>query len=408
VLTGELLRVRRKGDEILPRYLSRKQRELLLPIAADLIGAVERGKSARRMDLGAALDDVPCRPTDRLVVAGLRKLLLDRCEFAVAEGPDPVELRAELFTLAAARRRELGPTESFARDAVVEQAAARLGVEPSTLQQRLFADLRDNERLVAFRAIEPAALLERYDVALAQAILLRARRVVLELDGEAPARLRALFRSARFHGLLHRLERVSTTAYRVELDGPLSLFSQSKRYGLKLAMFLPAVLRCRSWQLEADLLWGKQRQAARFRLDAERGLTVPGAPRGRGAVRLSPAVEELRQRFEALGSAWTVRPNDEIIALPDEAVCVPDLVFENAATGEQVFLEVFGFWSRHAVWQRVETISRGFPGRIILAVGKHLRVSEEVLDQEEAGEIYVYRTKMSAKAILARLDLPAR
>ena len=32
-----------------------------------------------------------------------------------------------------------------------------------------------------------------------------------------------------------------------------------------------------------------------------------------------------------------------------------------------------------------------FPGRILLAVGKQLRVSEEVLGEEDAGEVYVYK-----------------
>jgi len=176
------------------------------------VAAVEQSVGARRSELVGSLDDVPCRPTDRIVVAGLRKLLLDRCEFAVDDGPDPVELRAQVFSLAAASRQALGPRDDFPRDEILELAAEQLGVPPAAVADRLFADLRDNERLVGFRAIEPVALLHRYDVALAQAVLLRARRVVLSLDGETPVRLRQLFRAARFHGLLHRVERTSTSA----------------------------------------------------------------------------------------------------------------------------------------------------------------------------------------------------
>ena len=96
-----------------------------------------------------------------------------------------------------------------------------------------------------------------------------------------------------------------------------------------------------------------------------------------------------------------------IIALPGEAVCVPDLSFTNDDTGEEVFLEAFGFWSRGAVWQRIETLARGFPSRIILAIGKHLRVSEELLDEDDAGQLYVYKQTMRPKAILERLDAKA-
>ena len=84
---------------------------------------------------------------------------------------------------------------------------------------------------------------------------------------------------------------------------------------------------------------------------------------------------------------------------------MPDLIFENGETGEEVFFEAFGFWSRDAVWQRVETIRKGgFPSRIILAAGKHLRVSEAVLDEGDVGELYVYMLTMRPRAVLERRE----
>ena len=59
--------------------------------------------------------------------------------------------------------------------------------------------------------------------------------------------------------------------------------------------------------------------------------------------------------------------------------------------------------TRAAVWKRVELLRKGFPSRIILAVGKQLRVSEEVLEEGAAGELYVYKATMSARAVLERL-----
>ena len=53
--------------------------------------------------------------------------------------------------------------------------------------------------------------------------------------------------------------------------------------------------------------------------------------------------------------------------------------------GAPVYLEVLGFWSREAVWRRVELVERGLPHRILFAVSKHLRVSEAALDDELPG-----------------------
>jgi hypothetical protein len=63
-----------------------------------------------------------------------------------------------------------------------------------------------------------------------------------------------------------------------------------------------------------------------------------------------------------------------------------------------------GYWSRDAVWKRVELVQGGLPHRILFAVGARLRVSEDVLGDELPGMLYVYKQTMSARAIAERLD----
>ena len=63
-----------------------------------------------------------------------------------------------------------------------------------------------------------------------------------------------------------------------------------------------------------------------------------------------------------------------------------------------------GYWSRAAVWQRVELVQAGLSERILFAVSSRLRVSEEVLGTELPSALYVYKGTMSARAIAGRLD----
>jgi predicted nuclease of restriction endonuclease-like RecB superfamily len=85
-------------------------------------------------------------------------------------------------------------------------------------------------------------------------------------------------------------------------------------------------------------------------------------------------------------------------------LCVPDLVFTHRDSGARVYLEVLGFWSRDAVWRRVELVERGLPHRILFAVSDRLRVSEAVLGGEAPGALYVYKGVMSARAVEEHLD----
>lgn len=400
MLTSDLLRVRRQRGKIIPRYLGPKGRARLVPTAEALLAIVQSAGGVSREELEAALGTIEGDVSDRLVIQGLRKLVLDRCDFSLSEGLDPAEIRDELFLRATAARKALGARESFDREAVIAAMATDRGIAPAAIEARLFADLKGSETLVAFRPLTPEALLARYDVALAQGVILRATRVSIALDGEEPGRVRKLFRAARFHGLLHRVTDLGAGRYLVELDGPFSLFTAVQKYGFNLALFLPEVLRGERWQLRAEVLWGKRREPHVFELGPGDRLVAPGRP----VDGVAPEIAKFVEGFRALESAWEVARNDEIIALPGETVCVPDLIFTSRETGEQVFLEAFGFWSRQAVWQRIETIRRGFPSRIILAVSKNLRVSEELLEDEAAGELYVYKTTMRPRRILERLD----
>ncbi len=400
MLTSDLLRVKRSGKAIEPRYLSKKIADRLLPAAESMVAALDGAVGQRREVIDEALGAILFKPADRVTVQGLKKLLLDRCTFACSEGPDPIAIRRETFLSAAVARRELDGCETLDRDMVLTATAEHLGTTAAALEARLFADLKQNEVLTEARKLDAHALLDRYNVALVQGVLLRATRVVVALDGEAPGRVRQLFRAARFHGLLHRVRDEGEGRFVVELDGPFSLFAASQKYGLRLAMFLPAVLRCRRWRLQAHVLWGKRKEPMVLELGPEQGLV----PHSRRITGVAPELARFMEGFCQLGSPWQLERNDEIIATPGEVVCIPDLRFTHGETGEVVFLEAFGFWSRQAVWQRIEAVERGFPGRIILAVGRQLRVSEELLGEHDAAQLYVYKTSMRPKVVLERLD----
>jgi uncharacterized protein len=63
-----------------------------------------------------------------------------------------------------------------------------------------------------------------------------------------------------------------------------------------------------------------------------------------------------------------------------------------------------GFWSREAVWRRVELVEAGLSERILFAVSERLRVSEQVLGEERPGALYVYKKVMNARAVLERVE----
>ena len=202
--------------------------------------------------------------------------------------------------------------------------------------------------------------------------------------------LRALFRRLKFLRLLHTIT-PDGDGHRIVIDGPFSLFESVTKYGLQLALVLPALEECDAWRLEADVRWGKERAPLVFRLagEARRGRREragASARRGRGARR--GASGRSGHAVASLGE------HARSSSFPGVGLCVPDLVFERRRHGaprDRVYLEVMGYWSRAAVWKRVELVQAGLAERILFAVSSRLRVSEEVLDEELPGALYVYK-----------------
>ncbi|MEO0325406.1 MAG: DUF790 family protein, partial [Myxococcota bacterium] len=125
---------------------------------------------------------------------------------------------------------------------------------------------------------------------------------------------------------------------------------------------------------------------------------------------LPDEVEALRakcaERHAAGKSKWSVAPAAEVLSLPGVGECVADLDFER--DGQRVLLEVLGYWSRDAVWKRVELAEAGLPTPMVFAVSSRLRVSEEVLPDDVPAALYVYKGVMSPTAVLKKVAAVAR
>ena len=400
MLTADLVRWRStKEDQLVLRQIAPKRRNAAKALASELIAAAAGHVGQSREDLKAAWGLIPIAAPDRKVFEGLKKLVQDRCDFASEKTLDPPALRAEVFGAASLAR---AGDDVFDRDIIIAQVAATHGVEPDVIEASLFADLKQAQTLTAFDPIEPEALLDGYALAQEQAVLLRAIRIQVRVSQGDVGAYRHFFRALKFRQLLHRIEPLPDgDGYLIEIDGPHSLFRSSTRYGQRLALLVPAIRACPKWAVRAQLLWGKEKRRLWFSMEGQAAGTVE-------ASRLPDDVAELVDRFKELQQkaskcAWRVRRSTRILNLPGVGVCVPDLVFVHD-TGINVYLEVMGFWSRAAVWQRIELVQQGLSDQIVFAVSARLRVSEAVLGDDLPGQLYVYKQKMNANRVLDRLN----
>lgn len=396
MLTSDLVLVRSYRKKLLPRYIKVGDPDHRF-LAEQLIENFAGHEGHARHQLNAELAEVLGTGTDFQLHRGLAKLLFDRCEFAAESPIEPEELRRQVFNAAAERYlapTEEGTTRPFDRQDVLEPIAGQLEVELDGLERALYADLKDEQVLSEWRPCTPSWLLRRYNVALAQGVLLRASELQIDLGPQDPKTHRTLFRKIKFFQLMHRVTKRRGGGYRIRLDGPVSVFKASGKYGLQMANFLPTLLHFDDWQLKATVQWGKKRRPMKFELSSDDELQSHTRLTGQWQPE---ELSWLPEQFAELESDWTLSTDGELIDLGGRGVLVPDFIFTHT-NGTRVVMEVFGFWNKGAIDARIDLLRRHGPDNLILGLSSLLATGREKLD-ELPGEVYTFRTHPIARKV---------
>lgn len=404
MLTFDLMRASVRQGIVKPQYLEESD-PLWLALADDVVGLfrlhIARTYGELRESLKELLGDGP----EALVGRGLAKLLEDRATIEQVSTLDPREVRRRVFQKAAPHLPleldsdappGLPGLSRMSRTQVLTEVAQELNTTPQALEQALYADLPDAHVVLEVDLPSPQQLLQRYNVALAQAVLLRAVQLNLTIKQTTPARLRQLFRYIRFFRLMYHVSPLEKGGYAIQLDGPLSLLKQSSRYGLQLAELLPALLLCEDWTLEAEVRWGRKDELKGFKLSPKQGLISHYPNKGVYQTR-----EELwfRERFSSIKTPWQLETAERLFDLGGQTVAAPDLVLRHP-DGREAYVELVGFWRRAWLESRLALYRTYGPGNLILAVSRQLQGSLEGLEGFE-GQVYIFREVLVPKDLVA-------
>lgn len=399
MLTTDLVRTRVRKGRVKPQYLDTDSEEARAK-AAELIDIFERHAGGMRGGVDEAVDEAIGHGTDFLIWRGLAKLLYDRSEFETVASVDPQQIRRAVFEASG----ELGPvTGAEARTAVLTRAGETLELAPEEIEASLYADLEERQRLVEFKVLEPLELLHRYNLALAQAVLYKASKLTIELGKTDSNMLRYLFQSLKFNRLMHRAERIDG-GYRLEVDGPASLFKRSRKYGLRMATFLPALLLADEWAMRAELDWKGDGPTHELVLSHKDGLVSHYKARGQWVAEEERYFEK---RFEETETDWQLERQGSIVDLDDNVVIIPDYVLTHP-DGRQVYLEVVGFWRLAYLERRIEMLVDSCDVPLVLVVSERLKTGRKELAEAPAevvffkGVILVDKVLGAAEAAEAR------
>ena len=389
MLPNLLLRVRTRKGTIFPLFCTGEKGEVQL--AEHLIKQFEQSiqHKEKKKSLEKRIAAVEGQYDDYKLVRGLSTLLDRRCQYRIFDNgsagdmADPFSVRKALFEESS--RIALALTD-FDRDKVIDIVASKMNLSISHIREVMWSDLEENMILEQFSALGPNELLGWYNLSLMQTLLFNCTKLEFCVYGGVHWKhvLRNVKRLGLMYNLQHkevRTEQVSNdnsnnnnfdevspvtnndtdeTDLMCTIDGPISLFKLTDRYGTSIAKLLPSIISSGKWSLNSWIvrktMSGKKIYEFNISsLEVPSPLRDPYNSNNRLTSYFDSSVEEkFANRFEQVANGWRlIREPDPLIVSGGRAF-IPDFMIQKY--DRRIYLEIVGFWTKEYLQKKLQKL----------------------------------------------------
>jgi uncharacterized protein len=307
---------------------------------------------------------------------------------------DPFSIRRELFEESSKRGFAL---TDFEKTEIMDAVASKLGISRTSLAEDMWTDQEDNLIIEHFFKITPKELIGWYNLSLIQTLLFSCTQLEFSVSGGS--NWKRVLRDLKRLGLMYQLasteqkdtysedqvQQVPNSLSAVKDDativcsvnGPLSIFKLTDRYGTAIAKLLPSIISAGRWFVRAWIVRKNSDLGKRiyeFELSDNRSPLLLREP-VRNTVKISSLNQEFvsstsnisvatyydskleenfARRFIQSANGWILRREPDPIILSNGKALIPDFMFEKY--GKKIYLEIVGFWTKEYLEKKLEKI----------------------------------------------------
>lgn len=340
--------------QALPDRLTVREHAQYADYANRMIAIYREGTGRRRRELHRDVHQVFAEETECPLrrIEAFCKLLDDASTYADSGRRDASGLRRSVFRRAAKFHPLVEHPDSLFEhelNAVRRQIASDLNDDWTRIEDELFADVIDFHRLESFSGYsEGRALLSRYNVAQVQVAMYSA----LSMNVYVQSDFKMILRAARLATLMHTITRTGDAEYHIRFDGPASVLRETRRYGVRMAKFLPSLISCSNWKMQAII---------QTRSGWKLGLNLTSQDGLRSHRMAEDAFDSsIEADFAAkwgdgeVHQGWSLEREAEILH-SGQRTFVPDFLFRHQS-GSVVLMEIVGFWTPEYISHRLESL----------------------------------------------------
>jgi uncharacterized protein len=412
MLTLQLLRVRTRNGAIFPLFCTKEDD---VELAKKIIHEFEqtwknKEKKAVLEDRISTIEESDAG-SDYKLVRGLYALLERRCTFkssdsnsdignnnntVISPTVDPPRIRKAVFEESSKRGFALTELE---RREIASSVASKFHLPSHDIVLRtMWSDLDDNLVLEHFDTIGPDALVGWYNLSLMQTLLFNCTKLDFYISGGL--NWKRVLRTVKRLGLMYHLQQPQQQQENqiiCSLEGPLSLFKLTDRYGTLLAKLLPSIIFTSSkkggrgnygrdsggeWHLDAWIVRKTMdgRKIFEFKISnneipelladpypsylhgfsTEKKEEEVAMPSSSSLYydhnSFDSAVEEkFAKRFEQAETGWRLAREPDPLVLSNGGAFIPDFVFEKY--DRKIYLEIVGFWTKEYLERKLQKLA---------------------------------------------------
>ena len=410
MLTLQLLRVRTRSGAIFPLFCTKEDD---VELAKKIIHEFEqtwknKEKKAVLEDRVSTIEESDAG-SDYKLVRGLYALLERRCTFkssdsnsdignnnntVISPTVDPPRIRKAVFEESSKRGFALTELE---RREIASSVASKFHLPSHDFVLRtMWSDLDDNLVLEHFDTIGPDALVGWYNLSLMQTLLFNCTKLDFYISGGL--NWKRVLRTVKRLGLMYHLQQPQQQQENriiCSLEGPLSLFKLTDRYGTLLAKLLPSIIFTSGkkgghgsyggngggeWHLDAWIVRKTMdgRKIFEFKIsnneipelladpypsylhgfstEKEEEVAMPSSSLYYDHNSFDSAVEEkFAKRFEQAETGWRLAREPDPLVLSNGGAFIPDFVFEKY--DRKIYLEIVGFWTKEYLERKLQKLA---------------------------------------------------
>ena len=423
MLSSELLRTRIYRGKITPLFCATSfGSDTDYVLASKMVSYFTNAQKDRccKGDLLKEVGDLESQ-YDYKLVRGFFALLERRSVFeqinTSSTNATPAFIRQKLFEESSKQGWALSDTK---RRQVIQKVAKQLHISSSDIEIIMWGDKDENLILERFDVINPKDLILWYNLSLFQTLLFKCAK--LEFYVKGGLYWKQVLRNVKKYGLMYSLEYHKEDgsdkgdSIKCSLEGPLSLFKMTDRYGTSMAKLLPSIVGTPDWSVSGSIVkkMDDGKKIYSFELsnkstkDILRQIIQSSQHNDNSDAYDSVTEAEFAKKFyqhfdqnDKFG--WKIsREPDPLIA--DGKAMIPDFLFERF--GRKVYFEIVGFWTREYLERKAAKLKVLFGDEnknidLLVAVNSELTCSQ--MTAISTDKIFTFEKTVSIKPVLEHL-----